>query len=291
MEIILICPRCQKRNREGVARCEWCGASMAGAARIGGSPAGRSPASRAGRAPTSRLATASLVMGVLGLFSFGAAALVGLILGIAGLRQVQRSGGRVEGQGLAVAGIVTSAAVMLVMLVFVPIVAAVLLPVFAQAREKARSTVCMDRMRHVGLAMAMYAQDYDGHDPLRQDWCDSLLPYARGREGGAAPGSIFQCPSLPQQRAAQAYNAFLSGVSRDRIPSPYRTIAVFDSREGWNLAGGATLATPRHVDGWNTLFADGRVQWLRSFNDPSLVLKPRALAPPHRRRGRHQHRR
>jgi hypothetical protein len=290
MAVMLICLRCQKRNREGVIRCEYCGASMAGAVRLGGEPAGRRSGPASG-GPTSGFATASLVLGLLGLFTFGAGALAGLITGIAGLRQIQRSGGHVQGQGLAVAGIVVSALVMMVMLVFVPIVAAILFPVFAQAREKARTAVCMDRMRHLGVAMAMYAQDYDDHEPLRRDWCDGLLPYARGREG-TAPALLFQCPSLPEQQGAQAYNAFLSGVSQNRLTSPYSTIVLFDSRGGWNLSGGPDLAAPRHNNGWDTLFADGHVHWLNSFNYSSLVWKPRAPAPaPHHRRGRHRHRR
>lgn len=44
----------------------------------------------------------------------------------------------------------------------IAILAAILFPVFAQAREKARSASCLSNMKQLGLALNMYQQDYDG---------------------------------------------------------------------------------------------------------------------------------
>src|SRR5437868_12442211 len=52
---------------------------------------------------------------------------------------------------------------LLVVIAIIAILAAILFPVFAQAREKARAISCLSNIKQVGLAMIMYAQDYDEH--------------------------------------------------------------------------------------------------------------------------------
>src|SRR2546425_3408231 len=56
---------------------------------------------------------------------------------------------------------------LLVVIAIIAILAAILFPVFAQAREKARQATCISNMRQVGLGLTMYTQDYD-----------ETLPYA-----------------------------------------------------------------------------------------------------------------
>ena len=50
---------------------------------------------------------------------------------------------------------------LLVVIAIIAILAAILFPVFAQAREKARQTTCLSNMNQIGKAMLMYDQDYD----------------------------------------------------------------------------------------------------------------------------------
>src|SRR6266536_3521479 len=52
---------------------------------------------------------------------------------------------------------------LLVVIAIIAILAAILFPVFAQAREKARSAVCTSNLKQILLAARMYSQDYDGH--------------------------------------------------------------------------------------------------------------------------------
>src|SRR5258708_4452509 len=99
MEGTTLCPRCQKRNREVAARCQYCGALIVRAPVNAPAATDYPPRPGAGPARTSGMAIASLVLGLLGLFSAGLTALIGLILGVVGLRQIGRSQGRLQGQG------------------------------------------------------------------------------------------------------------------------------------------------------------------------------------------------
>ena len=60
---------------------------------------------------------------------------------------------------------------LLVVIAVIAILAAILFPVFAQAREKARSTACLSNMRQIGTAVTMYIQDYDERYPQEHPSC------------------------------------------------------------------------------------------------------------------------
>lgn len=85
---------------------------------------------------------------------------------------------------------------LLVVIAVIAILAAILFPVFAQAREKARQTACLSNMRQMTLGVMMYAQDYDETLPLAAtatptgflNWHDLVDPYVRNKQ-------IWICPS------------------------------------------------------------------------------------------------
>ena len=81
---------------------------------------------------------------------------------------------------------------LLVVIAIIAILAAILFPVFAQAREKARQTACLSNEKQLGLGMMMYVQDYDETWPL-QDGC--INKGLKGVEG--APPTAYGCFGNP----------------------------------------------------------------------------------------------
>ncbi len=89
---------------------------------------------------------------------------------------------------------------LLVVIAIIAILAAILFPVFAQAREKARQTQCLSNMRQMGLGVQMYLQDYDETFPLDSHtggagsapwvWLQTLQPYVKTQ-------LLYRCPSDP----------------------------------------------------------------------------------------------
>ncbi|MDX1934754.1 MAG: prepilin-type N-terminal cleavage/methylation domain-containing protein [Capsulimonadales bacterium] len=75
---------------------------------------------------------------------------------------------------------------LLVVIAIIAILAAILFPVFAQARAKARAISCLSNVKQVGLAFAMYVQDYDETTPSGRgrgwEWWTELYPYIKNIE-------------------------------------------------------------------------------------------------------------
>lgn len=96
---------------------------------------------------------------------------------------------------------------LLVVIAIVAILAAILFPVFVQAREKARQTSCLSSQKQIGLASLMYAQDYD--ETFSPWQVNTLLYWVGGRDAPGQPldktrglvypytksGAIHACPS------------------------------------------------------------------------------------------------
>jgi prepilin-type N-terminal cleavage/methylation domain-containing protein len=69
---------------------------------------------------------------------------------------------------------------LLVVIAIIAILAAILFPVFAQARESARKTVCLSNVKEMGLGMMMYTQDYDERMVLWEQGSGTSSGTARG---------------------------------------------------------------------------------------------------------------
>ncbi len=123
---------------------------------------------------------------------------------------------------------------LLVVIAIIAILAAILFPVFAQAREKARSASCLSNQKQIALAFSMYSQDYDETYPLAVDpvsnlwWEDGVRPYIKGGN----VGGILTCPSAAYRAFAYSMNYALSGKSQATAGRPSDTILTADATQG-----------------------------------------------------------
>jgi prepilin-type N-terminal cleavage/methylation domain-containing protein len=74
---------------------------------------------------------------------------------------------------------------LLVVIAIIAILAAILFPVFAQTREKARQATCLSNLKQIGMGVLMYAQDYEETMPV---WCDYAGNYVKGAKSMATAG-------------------------------------------------------------------------------------------------------
>jgi prepilin-type N-terminal cleavage/methylation domain-containing protein/prepilin-type processing-associated H-X9-DG protein len=98
---------------------------------------------------------------------------------------------------------------LLVVIAVIALLAAILFPVFVQAREKARQTHCLSNLKQLGMATMMYTQDWDQvlpHSPYkwvrrfdepnaRPNFLGAVLPYTKGRVLFVCPSSLDPDPS------------------------------------------------------------------------------------------------
>lgn len=159
-------------------------------------------------------------------------------------------------------------------LMFALVLGAIMLPVFARAREKAVMASCQSNLKQASLAALMYTQDYDEVFPPGSRWCDVLYPYIRNE-------MVFNCPGLAKgQRGGYGYNSNLSNIPIDKLRTPEASPLQFDARPGWNVSGLAELLEPRHHGGPNVSYADGHVRWVSPDQQAALQWGPFDKKPP-----------
>ncbi len=188
---------------------------------------------------------------------------------------------------------------LLVVIAIIAILASILFPVFARARESARRASCQSNLKQIGLAMMQYTQDYDEkYLPIQPaptapgsgaTFVTLLQPYIKSAQifigpsatgadspndpaGAAAQGdhnwSAPSPPWLTASRGSYGMNSYLEGQSLATFNSPSTMAAFFDCT--WYTSSGPNVASPgtdsiyqasRHFDGINIAYADGHVKW------------------------------
>jgi prepilin-type N-terminal cleavage/methylation domain-containing protein/prepilin-type processing-associated H-X9-DG protein len=194
---------------------------------------------------------------------------------------------------------------LLVVIAIIAILAAILFPVFAQAREAARKTQCLSNLRQQGTALQMYAQDYDEQLPQGTRtiganawrWMHQTYPYVKNV-------GIYKCPSNPVpvggwdpdtygNAGSYGYNSlFLNNLPLASVAKPAETLAILDTPGGTSsanrfrvrpdvLSGGNWVGAPWNFSGsaptpWNV--NESRVAYLHQGNANAVFVDGHAKA-------------
>lgn len=112
---------------------------------------------------------------------------------------------------------------LLVVIAIIAILAAILFPVFARARENARRSACQSNLKQIGLGMMQYTQDYDEKMPYTfstvgggiYSWESVVQPYVKSAQ-------LFACPSN-SKKAQNTVDQNGNALSGEAIPKSYST--------------------------------------------------------------------
>ena len=193
---------------------------------------------------------------------------------------------------------------LLVVIAIIAILAAILFPVFARAREKARQTSCLSNMKQLALGVMMYTQDYDellpygSSVPINLHYClwEGVQPYVKNLQlyvcpsdslqsclsGGAPPSGTNWGAEWATWRLSYGYNYSLEGRSIGMAQYPAETAVLAEQKErpyfyqqgaalpNGGIGIGYTSAPQRldnrHNGGMNIGFLDGHAKWVKAEN-------------------------
>lgn len=156
---------------------------------------------------------------------------------------------------------------LLVVIAIIALLAAILFPVFAQARAKARQTQALSNLKQLGTAVLIYLQDYDEQFPMTMDthsgypetvsyWAiqnyhSALEPYIKMGRGQTNKHNVWWDPSDPDRSVPAMWgsftdNGFITGVPRTlaSIAAPAETIYATLRKESWSTVIGITPPNP-----------------------------------------------
>jgi prepilin-type N-terminal cleavage/methylation domain-containing protein/prepilin-type processing-associated H-X9-DG protein len=148
---------------------------------------------------------------------------------------------------------------LLVVIAIIAILAAILFPVFAKVREKARQITCVSNEKQLGLALSMYVQDYDETMPCRYvssngrgngwyGWKSMLYPYVKST-------GAYMCPDNPINNVTDWYD-YQQNNGQANIPQSY-AINVKDISNGPFVEVGDSMVTLAQMASPSQLIAIG----------------------------------
>ena len=188
---------------------------------------------------------------------------------------------------------------LLVVIAIIAILAAILFPVFARARESARRSSCLSNTKQLGLGALQYSQDYDERfvpavyvdgDGSTKFWPGLIQPYTKSEQVFFCPSDSLHNPPLSNANTSYGWNYYYlqldagtvdytrGGISLAKIDKAAETVMLADG--GISTAGSAYAITSplnsppplstaaqfpaqRHFDGFNVCFVDGHAKWYK----------------------------
>jgi len=145
---------------------------------------------------------------------------------------------------------------LLVVIAIIAILAAILFPVFAKAREKARQSQCANNVRQLIIAIQIYQQDHEEKFPKR----DSIFADV------AFPPKSLNCPTYGTTKGiGYGFNKWIAEKSMNDpgMLSPQTLVVLADSKTPTHLMSTSADADPRHTDKVNVGYADGHVELVK----------------------------
>ena len=164
---------------------------------------------------------------------------------------------------------------LLVVIAIIAILAAILFPVFARARENARRASCQSNLKQIGLGILQYAQDYDEKYPMYRidggtgnpgspyGWADAIQPYTKSEQVYQCPSDVNPPPTLTPRPIQVGYTDYVynvavgsqvvaagganvatgSGASLSAIDSPVLVMMLMDGKVNPSYATATTTAS------------------------------------------------
>jgi len=143
---------------------------------------------------------------------------------------------------------------LLVVIAIIAILAAILFPVFARARENARRSSCQSNEKNIALGFKQYIQDSDEVYPVVAAVGPALMAWGQAEPLGPYMKStqVFICPSDSVTTGSYEYNnTLVVGKNESEIADTAATVLLDETQK--------TI----HFDGRNQAFVDGHVKWLK----------------------------
>jgi prepilin-type N-terminal cleavage/methylation domain-containing protein len=178
---------------------------------------------------------------------------------------------------------------LLVVIAIIAILAAILFPVFARAREKANQTHCLNSQRQLAIALLMYVQDNDQvfiANTGGEAWSTRLAAYNEP--------NVYDCPTqtgkATNSNPEYGFNWYLFGVAEGDLTAPTATILTADLRRHGKSLPSYTLQSTkadfhnRHADGFLVSCVDGHTEYLPDKTSPdasdAVAKRQLQLNPP-----------